>query len=91
MPWEILLGCTSNRERSLKGAWTFIWHDNKPKYDQVIWAPQAHSKAQAAELATATIASDGRASRVCVAYSLDAVEEATRTIPTGGLYAYLKA
>lgn len=54
--------------REDSGTSVFTWHDGKPRYDEVLWAPEAISGEEAAEIGRAKLQQDPRATRVQVAY-----------------------
>ena len=52
----------------MTGTAIITWHDEKPRYDEVIWDPHPRSREEAAELAQRKLRMDARATRVHVEY-----------------------
>ncbi len=53
----------------MKGTSIITWHDNKKRYDEVIWDPHPRSRDEAYLLAEERLLIDNRATRVHIAYS----------------------
>jgi hypothetical protein len=64
------LGATQgHNNKYMSGTAIFLWHDGKPRYDEVIWDPRPVTPDQAAGIASARMKLDRRATRIQVSYS----------------------